>query len=139
MTRVLLDTNVVLDVLLRREPWHVVADRVLALHQSMQIEAYVTASSITDVFYVARRLAGREKAWRAVEAIIDQLYIISVGSDELRKALVLDGDFEDRLQGACAIAAGLDFIVTRDLSGFADSVVPAISPPELLTRLSIAE
>jgi hypothetical protein len=49
--------------------------------------AYITATSLTDVFYVARRLTDRMRAWEAVGACRDQLHILSVGRAELRAAL----------------------------------------------------
>jgi hypothetical protein len=68
---------------------------------------------------------------------IDQLYIIAVGATELQAAATLGGrDFEDGLQVACAAAAGLDLIVTRDPAGFAGSTVEVIAPADLLNRLN---
>jgi predicted nucleic acid-binding protein len=86
MTRVLLDTNVVLDVLLDRHPWNVQAIAIWQAHLQNQIAAHMTATSVTDVFYVARRLAGRDQAWRAIRACLDQLYVIAVGATERRTA-----------------------------------------------------
>ena len=71
MTRVLLDTNVVLDVLLDRHPWNVQAIAIWQAHLQNQIAAHMTATSVTDVFYVARCLAGRAQAWRAIRACLD--------------------------------------------------------------------
>ena len=62
MIRVLLYTNVVLDVLLDGEPWNVQAKAIWQAHLQNQIAAHMTATSVTDVFYVARRLAGRDQA-----------------------------------------------------------------------------
>lgn len=136
MIRVLLDTNVVLDVLLDRPPWNIQARAIWQAHLDNQIAAHLSATALTDVFYVARRHAGREQAWRAVRACLDQLYLISVGATELHAAATLGGrDFEDGLQIACATAARLDVIVTRDPVGFVDSTVEAIEPTELLNRL----
>lgn len=137
MMRVLLDTNVVLDVLLDRQPWSVQAKAIWQAHLQNQIAAHVTATSVTDVFYVARRHAGRDQAWRAIRACLDQLYVVAVGATELQAAATLGGrDFEDGLQVACAAAAGLDVIVTRDPAGFAGSPVAVLAPEELLNRLA---
>ena len=137
MTRVLLDTNVVLDVLLDRHPWNVQAIAIWQAHLQNQIAAHMTATSVTDVFYVARRLAGRDQAWRAIRACLDQLYVIAVGATELQAAATWGGrGFEDGMRVACATAAGLDVIVTRDPAGFAGSTVEVIVPADLLNRLT---
>ena len=80
MIRVLLDTNVVLDALLNRQPWNTRARAIWQAHLDNQIAAHITATSATDVFYVARRHAGREQAWLAIRACLDQLYLIAVGA-----------------------------------------------------------
>ncbi len=137
MIHVLLDTNVVLDVLLDRKPWNSQSRAVWQAHLENRIAAYITATTITDIFYVARRHAGRDRAWHAIHACLDQLYLIAVGATELQTAATLAGrDFEDCLQIACATVANLDVIVTRDPPGFTNSEVEAIEPAELLNRLA---
>lgn len=137
MIRVLLDTNVVLDALLDRQPWNADARAIWQAHLNSQVAAHIVATAITDVFYIARRHAGRDRAWLAVRACLDQLYVISVGANELQTAATLPGnDLEDNLQIVCAAAAHLDAIVTRDPAGFAHSMVAVLRPSELLSRLA---
>jgi len=66
MRRVLLDTNVVLDALLERAPWVAEAKAIWEAHLGYRIAAHITATSLTDIFYVSRRLVGRPRAWLAV-------------------------------------------------------------------------
>jgi len=109
----------------------------LAAHLNNQIAAHVTASAVTDIFYVARRHAGRDRAWLAVRACLDQLYLIPVGINELQVAASFGGnDLEDNLQMACAASVGLDALVTRDRAGFTSSAVEVVEPAELLSRLA---
>ena len=137
MTRALLDTNVILDALLDRQPWSTDARVLWQAHLNNQFAAHVTATSLTDIFYISRRHAGRDRAWLAVLACLDQLYVISVGFTELQVAATLGGsDFEDNLQIACAMTAQLDMIVTRDSSGFATSSIPVLTPQQMLATLS---
>jgi hypothetical protein len=87
--------------------------------------------------YISRRHAGKDRAWLAIQACLDQLYVISVGFNELQIAATLgDSDFEDNLQIACAMTAQLDVIVTRDFSGFAASSIPVLTPQQMLATLS---
>jgi predicted nucleic acid-binding protein len=135
--RLLLDTNVVLDALLERDPWHEDADRIWAAHVAGEIFCHVSSNSVTDVFYVTRREFDADLARDAVIACVDQLFVISVGAWELRNALALGGsDFEDDLQIACAAAANLDGIVTRDRAGFAGAAIPVFEPAEIVAKLN---
>jgi predicted nucleic acid-binding protein len=137
MIRVLLDTNVVLDALLERDPWVQEARAIWQAHLQLRIAAHFTATSLTDVFYVSRRLVGRPRAWLAVGACLDQLYIIPVGLPVLQAAARIgDGDFEDHLQVASALAANLDAIVTRDPAGFRASPIRVLTPAQLIVQLT---
>ena len=137
MIHALLDTNVVLDILLDRPPWSTDATILWQAILNRQFVAYVTATSVTDIFYIIRRHAGREKAWQAVDTCLDQLSIVKVGIDELRLATTMAGsDFEDNLQIACAMNRQLDVIVTRNLSGFTGNNIPVLTPQQMLLRLS---
>jgi predicted nucleic acid-binding protein len=157
MTLALLDTNVILDALLDRQPWSADAKALWQAHLNNQFAAHVTATSLTDIFhvfssvflmmelfflkekfgYISRRHAGKDRAWLAIQACLDQLYVISVGFNELQIAATLgDSDFEDNLQIACAMTAQLDVIVTRDFSGFAASSIPVLTPQQMLATLS---
>lgn len=137
MIHALLDTNVVLDALLDRMPWNIQANAIWQAQLDRQFVAYITATTLTDIFYISRRHGGLEKAWRLIRAVLDQLSIISVGPRELRLATRLAGsDFEDNLQVACAISRQLDLIVTRNLTGFSGNNILILTPPQMLLRLS---
>jgi predicted nucleic acid-binding protein len=96
---VLLDTNVVLEVLLERQPWFKDSRALWKAHLDERITAYLTATSITNVFYIARRLTTQQQAWTAVERCLRTFEIISVDRRMLTHALTLLGrDFEDNLE-----------------------------------------
>lgn len=134
---VLFDTNVVLDVLLRRETWLADAERLWKAAEEGRVRAFVCASSITDIFYTCRKLIGAGAARGIVRGCLDRLEIVGVTRDLLDAAYALGHpDFEDDLQAACAVAAGLDAIVTRNAQDFAGSPVAVLSPAELLGRLA---
>ena len=137
MIHALLDTNVILDVLLDRPPWSTDAAALWQAKLDGRFVACVTATSLTDIFYITRRYAGLEKAWQAVHTSLDQLSVIPVGIDELRLATTLNGnDFEDNLQIACAINRQLDLIVTRYLAGFPRNSIPILTPQQMLLQLT---
>jgi predicted nucleic acid-binding protein len=135
--RVLFDTNVVLDVLLKREPWAHESTLLWEAADSELIEAWMSASAITDVFYVVRRKSGAENALAAVKACLEALQISAVDNKLLNRAVLLPStDFEDNLQIVCAAHEGLDAIITRDKKGFTSSSVPALTPTECLLQLN---
>lgn len=134
--RVLLDTNVVLDVLLQRLPWLTQADAIWQASRSGLLDAYMTASSVTDVYHVVRRAGGLAAASAAVRRCLDDLAVVPVDEIVLEHAWSLPiTDFEDALQAACTIREGLDAIVTRDVAGFVGAGIVVLSPADLIARL----
>jgi len=134
--RVLLDTNIVLDVLLKRAPWVVEASAIWKANDDGRIVGYLMASALTDIFYIARRLAGKESARAAVQTCLDAFEFCPVDRHTLERAHVLSGtDFEDNLQMVCAEIAQLDAIVTRDPGDFKNSTITALTPANVLARL----
>jgi predicted nucleic acid-binding protein len=134
--RILLDTNVVLDVLLRREPGQAEAAALWQAVDDGQLTAYMPASAITDVFYVARRLTDLVRARQSVQICLDAFSVAAVDRAVLERAQALSGsDFEDNVQIACAEANGLAAIVTRDPSDYEGSPIAVWSPAECLNNL----
>lgn len=135
--KILFDTNVILDVLLRREPWVSESTQVWQAVDEERIAGWITASSLTDVFYVVRRSSNLKAARESVLLCMKTFGICAVDRIALEHATSLPGnDFEDNLQIACAVLAELDGIVTRDKDGFRASPVPTFSSTELLTLLN---
>ena len=136
--KVMLDTNIILDVLLDREPFAETSDRILRLCEQEAIEGYTTASCITDVFYFVRKyLHDTERSYEAVEKLFEILRVCEVADRHIREALRLRRpDFEDALVAVCAKSVACDYIVTRDRKGFADYEGPSLAPEELLQKLT---
>lgn len=135
-SRILFDTNVLLDGLLRREPWLEASSRAWDAHTSGLIEGFVAAVSFTDLFYVLSKLSGRDNARKAVRACLATFSVAAVDREVLLLADAQPGeDLEDNVQAACALALGLDASVSRDTSGFSEATVPVLSPVQLLENL----
>jgi predicted nucleic acid-binding protein len=134
--RVLIDVNVVLDVILGRQPWLPDSMGVWDACHERRIVGHLIATSVTNIFYVSRRLIGTEKARAGVRMCLKTFEMVPVGRDELEQADAMAGsNLEDNVSLACALAAGLDAIVTRDSTGFATSPIPVMSPHQLLALL----
>lgn len=136
--RVLIDTNVVLDLMLAREPWDVPAARLFALADDGVIEGYVCATSVTTVCYLARRMVGGRAVLSLVRTVLEFLSVAAVDTAVLERALNSEAsDFEDAVVLEAARAVGAEGIVTRDKRGFGDSDLSVWSPDELLAMVDV--
>jgi predicted nucleic acid-binding protein len=135
--RVLIDTNIVLDFLLQREPFFQDAERLFQAIDAGQVVGYVTATTLTDIFYISRKhTRSVEKARQAVSETMIAMVICCVNRAVLESAFGSGlADFEDAVQIFCAVAQGLDAILTRYTQGFLSSPVPILSIQELLQQL----
>ena len=137
MMRILLDTNVVLDFLLDREPFADAASAVWEAGRKGRIEIYVSALTPVNVFYIARKLKGALEARRVIEGILAECQIALIDSGVLQDALALPlTDFEDAVQHASATGGQLDALVTRDPKDYAKATLPIFSPHALLIQLA---
>ncbi len=135
--RILLDTNVVLDVLLNRLPWHAEAEAILTASRTGQIDCAISALTIANVFYIGRRQMGAERAREIVRVCLRSFEILPIDRRVLDEADLLGGsDFEDNIQIVSAALAAVDAIVTRDPQGFSGSTVPVLTPQELVASLN---
>jgi len=134
--KVLLDTNVVLDVLLQRGPWLAGAEAIWQASIDGRLESCITASSLTDIYYISRRLVGEQAARETVRKCLDVLTILTVDKETLEQAHALAvADFEDALQISAAQRNGLNALVTRDPNDFTACPIPVLSPTELAAQL----
>ena len=134
--RVLVDTNVVLDQLLRRDPWFSQARSFWQARDSGQIVAYLPASVLTDIYYIGRKEVGHEQARAGIARCLREFGVIPVHRAVLDAALALPGtDFEDNVQIACAQLSRLDLIVTRNTRDFRHSPIAAVEPAAVTGHL----
>jgi predicted nucleic acid-binding protein len=135
--RVLVDTNIMLDALLEREPFFGDARALMEAIDSGQIVGYVTATTITNIFYIVRRQTRSiERASLAVSETLAAMQICLIDRDILEAAFAFNmRDFEDAVQLACAIAENLEAIITRNPQDFEGAALPILSARELLESL----
>ena len=134
--KVLIDTNVVLDLLLEREPFVEIAIAVFEQIERGNLDGYIAATTLTNIFYIIRKTEGREVALAAINRLLIGLRFCAVDRQTVSTALSLGlKDFEDSIQLACATLNQLDGVVTRDHQDFSGSKLPIYSPAELLNQL----
>lgn len=131
--RLLLDTNVLLDVLAAREPFCRAAARIWSLAEHDQVDAFVSAISFNNVYYIVRKAGGRVKADEALRTLRDLFTPIPFDARLINQSMDASmDDFEDAVQFHSASRENVDYLVTRDPDGFPTTGVPVLSPEEFL-------
>ncbi len=134
--KLVFDTNVILDVLARREPFFDASLKALDFIGRRGVSGAITANLLTDVFFLYRKHqsdSGRRK--QALRVLMNTLAVLDTTRAICFSALDSPiNDFEDAVVAESAKLWSADFIVTRDADGFDDSPIRAITPDELLTR-----
>jgi predicted nucleic acid-binding protein len=133
MRTVFVDTNVILDVLLQNEDFWQDSLKIFQFAELGRIRACVSASSITDIFYVAKKKLTTPVAREAIEKLLGLFDIVGVDGDDLRGVLTVQiDDIEDALQAWCAQKAKADTLITRDTDGFQGISIPVMPPVEFI-------
>lgn len=139
--RILIDTNIVLDVLLHRTDFFDASYNVLKLSSLDKVEILITANAITDIYYILHR--ANKDAEKSKEAIVQLMKLMDIAdvlvSDVMNALSSKVTDFEDALVGAIAKRVKADYIITRNTKDFTNSPVPAIDPKDFLAQFGIAE
>jgi predicted nucleic acid-binding protein len=138
MKRILVDTNVVLDVLLDRQPH---AERSAAIWKAIETgtsEGLLTAHAITTLHYLIQKELGATKARRVISEILRVFRVAAVDGSVIEEALRLSlADFEDAVTAAAARVSECNYIVTRDPKGFRGSPVRPLAPEAALPLLGM--
>ncbi len=135
--RVLLDTDVILDLLLDRAPFAEHTARLMELNEQQVFEAYVSAITPVNVFYIGRKLIGGEATRRGIAELLVTVRICQVDASVLQNALALPfADYEDAVQHSAATASLLDAIVTRNTADYRAATLPVYTPDAFLKQLT---
>ncbi|MCH5344652.1 MAG: PIN domain-containing protein [Acetatifactor sp.] len=134
--KIMCDTNIFLDVLLEREPFADDSSKVLSLCEEHKLDGFVSASCITDIFYLVHKYThSTELAYKAIGKVLEIVKVCSVTNNDVllafqKKAKV----FEDCLMATCAKSIHCDCIVTRNKKDFEGFDIPLLEPSELLQQ-----
>jgi predicted nucleic acid-binding protein len=130
--KVLIDTNVILDVLMKRNGLYAESFEVFRLAEQGKITGCVSSSAMTDIFYLVHKVQKDiDMVYRAVERIPAVFTIVPVFESTITSALALRWkDFEDAVQYSAAKENNIDCIVTRNKDDYENSDIPCIRPPD---------
>jgi len=132
-----IDTNIIIDAIIAREPFREISQDIIRSVSKKQFNGAITTSTITDIYYITNKyLKDKEKTANEVKKLFVLFDVITVTKEDCLKAFDTGiKDYEDSLLFICASKWNADFIVTRNISDFSNSVIPAITPKEFLENL----
>jgi predicted nucleic acid-binding protein len=136
--KLLVDTNVFLDVILERKGLMPESAAVLDAIEEGRAEGYVSSHALTTIHYIVAKANGRTAAATAISDLLDLCEVVAVNDADFRRALALGlKDFEDAVHVAAALHVGAAYIVSRNEKDFKDSPIDVRSPSTMAVLLSV--
>ncbi len=135
--RALIDTCIVMDALQSREPFFKEAQKIFLGAANKQFEGFLTAKSVTDIYYLTHRCTHSDKETRQILNKLFCLFgLLDTAGMDCRKAVSSNlSDFEDAVMTESAIHEEMDCIVTRNLGDYKKAALPVYSPEEFLLNM----
>ena len=134
--KVLIDTNVILDVLCNRPDFIEDSSKIWKYCEIDKIDGYISALSIPNIVYILRKELTPKKTQQIIQQIMMIFNVVELKSSDLKSAAeMLADDFEDAIQMCCASRIKADYIITRNIRDFKNSKIIALKPSELLERI----
>lgn len=132
--KVLIDTNVLIDYLLEREPFFEAAKEVILSCADGKTKGCIAAHSISNMFFILRKDYSIKERREVLSNLCSIFDVEGIDRTKLLAGLLNEdfSDFEDCLQMECAKSYGADYIVTRNISDYVTSEVKAIEPKDYL-------
>lgn len=130
--RLLIDTNVIIDVLAKRTGFYQDSLEVLHFCEVRKAEGFISATSVTDIMYILRKHLEPEFIQETIKTMLTVISVADVTKSDINTAFDLKmSDYEDAVQASCAKRIKADYIVTRNAKDFKNSPVKAITPTDL--------
>ena len=135
--RALLDTNIIIDALTVRQPFYEEASIIFDLAASECFTACLTATTITDIYYLLHKTFGKSVVKNHLSNLFELFHILPVYGNDCQQAINFPiADYEDAIQLACAERSGIDHIITRD-SKFIQECAIAITPAMFIKKVAV--
>jgi len=133
---VLIDINILLDVLQKREPFYEASAHLLASVETGRVKGFVAAHSITTLFYLIKKDKSSSEARATITNLLQFLKIAPIDQGTIEQALNLDyHDYEDAVQMISAVQCKADYLVTRNVKDYQPALLPVTQPVDLLATL----
>ena len=137
MKKIFIDTNIVIDLLARREPFYDESAKLFSLADKKIIELYISSLTIANTNYTLLRQVDSKKAKEVLRRLRIIVNVLPLDNKIIGVALNDDSfnDFEDGLQYFTAIENNQDIIITRNLKNFKASKLPVLTARQFLETI----
>jgi predicted nucleic acid-binding protein len=140
LVKVLIDTNIIVDVALDRDPFFAQSEQIVRLAEVRQIEGYISASTFGDLYYIIRKARGKDWTLQFLQRMDRIWQVATVDRAVVAMALTLNfGDFEDAIQYSTAVINHLDAVVTRNPQDFVGAALPIMTPDILIQSVDLLD
>ena len=134
--KIIVDTNVALDYLLHRENY-VTAKIIYFMAEQNLFTGYISASAITDIFFLSKGDLGKKPAIEALKKLLQVFHPATVTDSLIYQALYLGwNDFEDSVQYVVGESLEVNYIITRNTSDYTAGSITAVTPAEFIDLIS---
>jgi predicted nucleic acid-binding protein len=134
--KVFLDSDIILDVATGRMPFVAHSKSVLASIENGKVVGYISSNSVTNIYYILRKISTSTKAKLFIEQILKYIMVLPITHEMIIEASKLDfSDFEDAVQHQCALANQCECIITRNGEDYKKSKLNVYNPEEFLALL----
>jgi predicted nucleic acid-binding protein len=138
MTDIFIDTDVIIDFLIDREPHSREAAIIFTLIEQKKLKGYVSSLTFSNLYYVLRKIESHNKVIAKLDSISRLLTILKVDQQIIKYAIASGfPDFEDSIQYNCALDyKKIDVLITRNIKDFKGSEIPVMTPADYLKMVS---
>ena len=131
--KVFIDTDIVLDVALAREPFFSASKIVLAMAENNIIIGNISSNCIANIYYILRKTGGDSNARKFISNIVKYITVITIDHQNVLEALKSKfSDFEDGLQHYSAVENQCEYIITRNIEDYKNSKIKVVLPEEFI-------
>ena len=135
--KVLIDSNVILNKLLKQSEFFAGSNTIFVLAETGYITGYISASAVTDIFYIAGKSLRKAGARDAIRKMLQIFHPATVTGEDIYKALELEWhDFEDSVQFVVGENLSVDYIITRNTKDFSSSSILALTPEQFIETIT---
>jgi len=137
MNKILLDTNIILDIALERREFFEKSKELMLTLNKLNIPSYVTATTVTDIYYILKKSKRHQLTISFLKNLFDFIDIAGVDKEVVIRALISElTDFEDAVQTECASQNDINIIITRNIADFKKSKLVIVTPSEFISQYS---
>ena len=131
--KVFIDTDIILDVALAREPFFSSSKTILAMAENNIIIGNISSNCVANIYYILRKSGGDNKARKFILNIVKYITVIAIDHQNVLEALKSKfSDFEDALQHSSAVENRCEYIITRNNEDYKSSKIKVLLPEEFI-------